>query len=182
MSMWTNTGATRRMIQVLAVVGLVGAVAYAAITIGKVLPPSDAVAGWKIVPKTYKECPNAGGLAELYDGGWEKYRDAGIVAAATQTYKGSSKQIVIYAHQFSSAEKAKAYYTSAQKKAKGKVTSVQVAGGQAFYSVTGPATVGNVVRGKVQYQVAAMGSTTDMPQAVASFLKVLANRVGQVYK
>ncbi|HOS93503.1 MAG TPA: hypothetical protein PLD23_09200 [Armatimonadota bacterium] len=173
---------SHRAIAALVVIGLCSAAAYAAITIGKVLPPSDAVAGWKIVPKTYKECPNPSGLAELYDGGWEKYRDAGIIAAATQTYKGSAKQIVIYAHEFSSAERAKAYYASAQKNAKGKITSVQVAGGQAFYSVTGPATVGNVVRGKVQCQVAAMGSTADMQQAVAAFLKVLANRVGQVYK
>jgi len=156
---------------------------WAKITVGKCLPPSNAVRGWKIVPETYKECPSPQGLPDLYNGGWEKYRDAGIIAAATQTYKDEKKLIVIYVQEFDTADHAKAWYKEKVKEGEKKdPKSVKVPKGSGAYYVSGPATVGNVVRGKVHGHIAAMGATEDIQKAVGAFLIDIAKRVGQTYK
>lgn len=159
------------------------AVIAARITVGLCLPGSDEVKGWKVIDATYKECRETDELMDLYNGGWEVYRDAGIVKAATQSYK-KDKQIVVYIHEFSSADKAAAYYkkeVEAAAKRGGGSTKVEVQGGQAAYSVAGPVTTGNMLRGKIHARVNAMGTTDESKQGTAGFLQGIAKKVGQNY-
>lgn len=155
----------------------------AKITVGQCLPASDEVKGWKVIDGTYKECREPNELMDLYNGGWEVYRDAGITRAATQSYK-KDKQIVVYIHEFSTADKAAAYYkkeVDAAARRGGGSTKVEVQGGQAAYSVAGPVTTGNLVRGKVHARVNAMGTTDESKQGTAGFLQAIAKKVGQNY-
>jgi len=157
--------------------------ALARIAVGNCLPGTDEVRGWKVIANTYKECTEPEGLQELYNGGWEKWRDAGVVRAATQSYK-KDKQIVVYIHDFSGPGQATAWYNQqvaqASKRAGGS-KSVQIPNGKAAYSSAGPVTTGNLVRGRVHAIVNAQGSSAEAQSATAAFLQVIGRKIGENY-
>ncbi len=162
------------------VVGLLAAcVALAAeATLKKCLPASNEISGWSAVSGTYKYGEGSG-IADIYNGGYEKYLEKGMKSACVQNYKSGSRSINVYCNEFESAGKASSFYSG--ETSGGGWTSVSGVSTAAKYKKSSSVVVGHVHRGKVHAKVVAVGTSDEQVTAVQNFLKKISARIGQNY-
>jgi len=166
------------MLILLAVAATVALAAKPADTkLGRCLPTSGEVSGWTIMEGTYKYGEGSG-IADIYNGGYEKLLDKGMTAACVQSYKNGNRNLNVYCDEFSAAEKAKAYYNG-ETSGDG-WTTVSVSEG-AKWKKTSSVVIGLLYRGKVHAKVVAKGATDQQVEAVKSFLTKLSSRIGTNY-
>jgi len=145
--------------------------------LGKCLPTSGDVSGWSVVSSTYKY-GEGDGIADIYNGGYEKYVDQGMEAACTQNYKNGDRRINVFCNQFSSSGKAQSFYDSY---VTGSGWTTVSASERAKYKKSSSTVVGHVQRGRVHAKVVAPGTSDAQVQAVQAFLKKISTRIGQNY-
>ncbi len=171
----------RRAFLVLVAASLVVAAAMAApadTKLGRCLPKTGEVSGWEAVASSYKY-GSGNGIADIYNGGYEKLLNKGMKAACTQNYRNGSRRINAYANEFDSAGNAKAYYN--EETAGGGWSSVSGVSEGAKYKKTSSVVVGHVYRGKVHAKVVAQGTSDAQVEAVKAFLKKLSEKIGKEY-
>lgn len=78
--------------------------------VAALLPGEGEVEGWELIPDTRVVMPTAEDLVKIYDGGYGRYRDAGVTSAAQQAYERGEEQIVLTVHRLSGPEEAQALY------------------------------------------------------------------------
>ncbi len=164
----------------LVVVGLLTAcVAIAGeATLKKCLPASNDISGWSVVSGTYK-FGEGSGIADIYNGGYEKLIEAGMKCACVQHYKNGSRSINVYCNEFESAAKASSFYAEETKE--GTWTSVAGVSTAAKYKKSSSVVVGHIHRGKVHAKVVAVGTSDEQVAAVQNFLKKISARIAQNY-
>ena len=105
---------TKRAIMTLIGVSLLVAAALAGpadTKLGRCLPKSGDVSGWQAVSSSYKY-GSGNGIADIYNGGYEKLLQKGMKAACTQNYSNDSRRINVYGNEFDTAANAKATTTA----------------------------------------------------------------------
>ncbi|NLN89440.1 MAG: hypothetical protein GX134_04685 [candidate division WS1 bacterium] len=172
---------TKRAIMTLIGVSLLVAAALAApadTKLGRCLPKSGDVSGWQAVSSSYKY-GSGNGIADIYNGGYEKLLQKGMKAACTQNYSNDSRRINVYGNEFDTAANAKAYYNS-ETSGSG-WSAVSGASEGAKYKKTSSVVVGHVYRGKVHAKVVAQGTSDAQVAAVQAFLRKLSEKIGKEY-
>ena len=137
---------TKRAIMTLIGVSLLVAAALAGpadTKLGRCLPKSGDVSGWQAVSSSYKY-GSGNGIADIYNGGYEKLLQKGMKAACTQNYSNDSRRINVYGNEFDTAANAKAYYNS-ETSGSG-WSAVSGASEGAKYKKTSSVVVGHVYR------------------------------------
>jgi hypothetical protein len=172
---------TKLAILTLTAVALIVAVAIAGPSdtkLGKTLPKSGEVSGWDAVSSSYKY-GSGHGIADIYNGGYEKLLEDGMEAACTQNYKNDSRRINVYANEFDTSSNAKGFFND-ETEGSGWSSVGGVREG-AKYKKTSSVVVGHVYRGKVHAKVVAQGTSDAQVDAVKDFLKELSKQIGKEY-
>ncbi len=163
-------------------VALIATVAFAAdpgdTKLGKCLPTDNEVSGWSVTGGTYKY-GEGNGIADIYNGGFEKLVQQGMKAACVQSYANGSRNANVYCNEFGSGDQAKNYFNS--ETGNGSGWSSLSAGDGARYKKTSSVVVGHLYKGKVHAKVVAKGTGDEQVEAVKAFLQKLATRIGQNY-
>jgi hypothetical protein len=166
---------------ILAVVAIVASIALAAgpgdTKLGRCLPTGSEVSGWNIMEGTYKYGEGSG-IADIYNGGYEKLIEKGMKAACVQSYKNGSRNLNVYCDEFGSTAQAKDYYNG---ETSGSGWNSLTAGDGAKYKKTSSVVIGHLYKGKVHAKVVAKGTGDEQVDAVKSFLNKIATRIGQNY-
>ena len=170
---------TKRAIMTLIGVSLLVAAALAGpadTKLGRCLPKSGDVSGWQAVSSSYKY-GSGNGIADIYNGGYEKLLQKGMKAACTQNYSNDSRRINVYGNEFDTAANAKAYYNS-ETSGSG-WSAVSGASEGAKYKKTSSVVVGTFI-GVGACQVVAQGTSDAQVAAVRPFCASF-RREGQEY-
>lgn len=166
---------------ILAVVAIVASIAWAAgpgdTKLGRCLPTGNEISGWNIMASTYKYGEGSG-IADIYNGGYEKLIEKGMKAACVQSYKNGSRNLNVYCDEFGSSAQAKDYHNG---ETSGSGWNSLTAGDGAKYKKTSSVVIGHLYKGKVHAKVVAKGTGDEQVEAVKSFLQKIGTRIGQNY-
>lgn len=146
--------------------------------LGRCLPRSGDVSGWEAVASSYKY-GTGHGIADIYNGGYEKLLEKGMRAACTQNYRNDTRRINAYANEFDTAANARAYY--GEETSGSGWSAVGGVSEGAKFKKTSSVVVGHVYRGKIHAKVVAQGTSDAQVQAVQAFLRKLSERIDREY-
>ena len=170
---------------VLVIALLIAVLAFASETsLKKLLPSNTAISGWTAIAETYIYAPTAAAIVDIYDGDDQRYKQRGVVEAATKTYqKGETSVMQVFVHRTGTWQNAKSLYVHFRDRTPEGATQQKIVAKNDGYMYSVPGlTQAYGWRGWYFYSCKTYGNSTADRQAAKAFIKKIAVEADKLVK
>lgn len=155
--------------------------AFAAIKVQDLLPSSNQVRGWKVVPDTARSAYGLKALYKLYDGDVERMKKYGMKAAAEAMYRDGSAKAMIDVRQMDSAAHARAL-CKADIQGMKPGRAVRVTDGGGTMSIANGVTAVYLWRSSFYSTIMVFGTSASDRAAADKFVAAISSRIARATK
>ena len=144
------------------------------------LPAGEEMENWVVVEDSQTYCADPDSLTDMYDGGYEKYVDAGVQQAAVQAYESNDELILVYLHEMTSAKEAEAIYKDSYgslEEGSGTLNELELKDG-GFVYVGEEQSSAYLWRDRFYCNVVGLGEEEGTQKAVQEFLELVGKKIG----